>query len=100
MDQSATQCFAEDIKKIRATYIPAEILDQDGRVLAIGEASPIDDGDFPVFHVHDLKEKDAESLTKNASTLRRSDGTIQKIVRCNQCETTKRSRHFHLEIQA
>lgn len=100
MEKSAAECFAEDIRKIRATYVQAEILDSDSRVLAIGEASPIDDGAFPVFHVHARKEKDADSLTTRASSLRRSDGTIQRIAKCRPCEIARYYAHLHLEIQA
>lgn len=100
MEKLAVECFAEDIKKIRATYVPAEILDRDNRLLATGEASPIDDGSSPEFHLLELSEKDADNLARNASTLRRSDGTTQKIVRCSRCDVTKHSKHFHIEVQA
>ena len=103
MEKSAAEdiaeCYAEDIRKIRATYVPAEILDADSRVLATGEAAPMDDGASPVFHVHDRKEKDVDALASRASSLRRSDGTIQKILNCRPCRIANDTPHFHLEIQ-
>lgn len=97
MDHSAAQCFAEAIEKCRARYIRAEILDRDNRPLATGAASPKADGAFPVFHI-DLPE-DVDTLATSAAVLRRSDGTLENILRCTRCPHARDSMHFHLETQ-
>ena len=97
MNEEAVRQLIDLVEKRRATFVRAKILDRDNQLVATGEASPVSEGVLQVFHIDNPKE--ADTLESHAAVLRRSDGTSQKILRCQRCPHVQYSLHFHLEVE-
>ncbi len=85
----------EIVEKRRATFVRAEILDRDNQLVATGEVISSIRRRFSGVSHQTIQKKRTFSASR-AAVLRRSDGTSQKILRCERCQ---HSLHFHLEIE-
>ena len=98
MNEEAIRQLIEIVEKRRATFVRAEILDQDNQLVATGEVTPLSEGAHQVFWLDDPKQGD--TLAQRAVILRRSDGSEHKVFHFERCPHTHFSRHFHFEVRA
>jgi deoxycytidylate deaminase len=97
VNKEAVRQLIEIVEKRRATFVGAEILDRDNRLVATGAATPVSEGAHQVFWLDDPTQ--ADTLAQRAAILRRSDGSEQKVLNFERCPHAKYTRHFHFEIE-
>ena len=83
--------------KALETLLPAMILDQDNRQLAIGLVTPDTNGDQRTFWPDSPTIQD--SLLAHAAILRYEDGHEVEIFDVHQCETPFPPLHFDFRIR-
>jgi len=98
MNEEAVRRLIEIVEKRHATFVRAEILDQDNQLVGTDSVTPLSEGAHQVFWTDNPEQ--ADTLVQHAAILRRSDGSEQRILNIERCSHAHYSRHFHFEIEA